>query len=282
MPSDKRPAKRSKSSESESESESDEVPTWSGWSDDANVKLATLVLKDPAFDDTKLKFDWAQMTIEFNEWAKSVGEPERSREALQAYANCRPEAPLTGLSRAIGAKLFATGSVDKERERDHAEQIGIVGMDGSASFVITSDGERLFFPNVLREDPHRGLDSLTRSFCVNANGTYEERPRPLEALAELPTEAEDEKLYFRLDKDGNGMWDNTTRLEDTGKVFSEGTRVTYVRRRPEELKQFQPSGWAGPSSSNDVAMYHVSGNPCVTALRLPDGFDAFAFRVKAV
>ena len=38
-----------------------------------------------------------------------------------------------GLSRAIGAKLFATGSVDKERERDHAEQIGVVGMDGSAS-----------------------------------------------------------------------------------------------------------------------------------------------------
>ena len=93
MPSDKRPAKRSKSSESDSESESDEVPTWSGWSDDANVKLATLVLKDPAFDDRKLKFDWAQMTTEFNEWAKSVGEPERSREALQAYANCRPRRP---------------------------------------------------------------------------------------------------------------------------------------------------------------------------------------------
>ena len=104
----------------------------------------------------------------------------------------------------------------------------------------------------------------------------------MESLAELPTEAEDEKLYFRLDKDGNGMWDNTTRLEDTGKVFSEGTRVTFVRCRPEELKQFQPSGWAGASSSNDVAFYHVSGNPCVTALRLPDGFDGFAFRVKAV
>ena len=77
------------------------------------------------------------------------------------------------------------------------------------------------------------------------------------------------------------MGDNTTNLEDAGKVFSEGTRVTYVRRRPEELKQFQPPG--GPDQLQQRrAMYHVSSNPCVTALRLPDGFDAFAFRVKAV
>ena len=140
-----------------------------------------------------------------------------------------------------------------------------------------SDGDRLVFENYLYHNPYRGLGSQSRSYAIDGSGELEyDGPRLFKSFASLPDEAEHRKLYFRLDKDGNGMWDNTTVLDDTGNVFSEGTRVTYTRRLPSELKKFRNG------DHNTVAMYHVSNDPGVRERPLPVKFDGFAFRVKAV
>ena len=163
------------------------------------------------------------------------------------------------------------------------EEVGIVYVeetqDGGASYVLAINGEKLFFENRMEHNPYRGLGSMTKRYALNDDGTLEDRPRDLDSFASLPREDEERKLYFRLDEDGNGMSDNTTRLENVGIVFQAGTRVTYTRREPSQLKRFSHGGARAPK---EVAMYNVSKDPYVGVLHLPDGFDAFAFRVKAV
>ena len=54
-----------------------------GWTENAEIKLAELIWNDP---DVEGQLNWTQITTDFNEWAKSVGELERERDALQEYA----------------------------------------------------------------------------------------------------------------------------------------------------------------------------------------------------
>ena len=59
------------------------------WSTNAELQLAQLVYNDQALLG---EFDWTKIATEFNEWAKSVGEPERDRDALRSYAESRAAA----------------------------------------------------------------------------------------------------------------------------------------------------------------------------------------------
>ena len=123
------------------------------------------------------------------------------------------------------------------------EEVGIVYVeetqDGGASYVLAINGEKLFFENRMEHNPYRGLGSMTKRYALNDDGTLEDRPRDLDSFASLPREDEERKLYFRLDEDGNGMSDNTTRLENVGIVFQAGTR-TYKRREPVPVETVLP------------------------------------------
>lgn len=150
---------------------------------------------------------------------------------------------------------------DKKRGIDSAEDdsnsskkakltIGIVKIENEHSFVETDDGERLFFENILYFNPYRVLSIDDDSWVIDA--------------------ATQTRLYFRRNKNGTHMSDPTKEEGCAGTAFKEGMRVSYERRDPSQLKKFE--------SGQQVVIYR---NWEPEGLSLPQGFDAFAFSVKA-
>ena len=157
------------------------------------------------------------------------------------------------------AKRFKSdkSSVEVPRSTQAGEtSVGTVQIDDNGvSFVETPDGETLFFENEISHNRHRGIGSDVHSNARDENG---------------------DTLYFRLDSNDKGMSDTSCSVQLVGKAFPKGTRVTYTRRLPSQLQRLDGG------DPNAVAMYHVSNRPRTSELKLPDGFDGFAFRVKAV
>ena len=223
-----------------------------------------------------LRLDWeaapeAWLEIKFPSFDQRRGggddEDSEDSDGVERRPTKRSKAVEYSVEAASAAKTVGAGG----------EPTGTVQMDeNGVSFVKTSDGDRLFFENYMYHNPYCGIGSQSRSVAIDGSGELDGGPRFFNSLTSLPAEAMQSKLSFRLDKDGNGMLDNSTDPEDTGLVFSKGTLVTYTRRLPSELKKFRNG------DHNTVAMYHISNSPAVQERSLPDKFDGFAFRVKAV
>jgi hypothetical protein len=249
---------------------------------DALGSLPTVVW-DP--NGGTLRLDWeavpeAWLEIKFPSFdqRRDGGDDEDSEDSdgVERRPTKRSKAVESSVEAASAAK---TGGAGEEPISAPARfpWIGTVQMDeNGTSFVKTVDGERLFFENYVGINPFRGIGSQSRSVAIDGSGELDGGPRLFESPTSLPAEAMQSQLSFRLDKDGSGMWDNSTDPEHTGHVFSEGTHVTYTRRLPSELKKFRNG------DHNTVAMYHISNSSAVQERSLPDKFDGFAFRVKAV
>ena len=150
---------------------------------------------------------------------------------------------------------------DKKRGVDSAEDdsnsskkakltIGTVKIENEHSFVKTDGGERLFFENILYFNPYRVINGDDDSWVIDA--------------------ATQTPLYFRRNKIGTPMPDATKEEGCVGTAFKEGMRVSYERRDPSQLNKFK--------SGQQAVIYR---NFVPVCLSLPQGFDAFAFSVRA-